>query len=777
MRNTLTRTLYRTLGVLLTAYCLLSITSRSQAALTISSATIDTTGKIVTVNVSGIGTGPLVPAAGLNGFTVESPGGVVWPVNNETAGTTTATINLLATIPTGTTVTLVYDAPGGNLADSAAAPSKLLSVTTAVTNSSTVSASAFTDTLNSAGGTGELSTHVPTVGTAANTQGWTWTNLGTSTLTLSGGRLSQIPANYQLPTSYQANTTACGPNALFSADIYVASGPGDQPLTFNVLTSGSGATAAYYGFTLRPNHVSDLNNFLSVGKISPVAGSGGITGGLVISSMAAPVVGSTYTVRMEIYRQNVHDIRNTLNALTSSPGTDTASGPAQTVINIYYGPQGAPTLIGTYFDRSVIISGTSPSRVFASNMVTTPGQFTIGSLTQANQNYYAVGNFSLAYSSPKASTVVAPVASYVSASDGTGGATSAVYSATQAIPSALDGVPPYTVALYRSSLINDPTNSGTSTLVATLPSTAASDTATDALASYGVNSYYRYRATDTLGATSDSSQVLQRRDTPLYYGCIGDSIHTGGGWFPLFQEIVGQAGNGRRSVNDQIDQNGAGLPANVSIYNAAVSGQTTGSYIPGTSLYNHIKLVWNNLADASPPFGLVGTACGAGKQPTVVGITLGANNAHDVSTTQAYTLTTPATYQSQLVAICTGLLTDVPSVKTIIIHAPIYSTPGAYGGIWSLDSPEREVQYATTLAAVAASVNSGRGTPAVFVGDTSGFSFFQNNPTLLGTPPSDGAHPQSGLGTSYMATMEATAVARILYPTVAPSSGMKRRTQ
>ena len=109
------------------------------ASLTITSASIAADGRSLTINVGGIGTGPLLPASGAVGFTVtNTTAGWTQKVMGATAGASTVTALLAYQVSSGDVVTLSY-APG-TLTDSAATantmpalgPVSVTSVSTAV---------------------------------------------------------------------------------------------------------------------------------------------------------------------------------------------------------------------------------------------------------------------------------------------------------------------------------------------------------------------------------------------------------------------------------------------------------------------------------------------------------------------------------------------------------------------------------------------------------------------------------------------------------------------
>ena len=108
------------------------------AAMSISSSTLATDGRTMTVNIAGIGTSPLVPASGLlTGFSVVTP---LWSGNvKAVAGSTAVTLTLPLAALSGDTVTVSYIP--GNLNDSAGTPNTMgVQLTQAVTNSSTQTA-------------------------------------------------------------------------------------------------------------------------------------------------------------------------------------------------------------------------------------------------------------------------------------------------------------------------------------------------------------------------------------------------------------------------------------------------------------------------------------------------------------------------------------------------------------------------------------------------------------------------------------------------------------
>jgi lysophospholipase L1-like esterase len=91
----------------------------ASASLTISAATLDSTGHVLTVTMSGV-SGSLSPATALTGFTVRSgtltSGGTAWYIASSTSSGSTVTLTLGAIVPSSTT--LVVDlSSGSNLTD------------------------------------------------------------------------------------------------------------------------------------------------------------------------------------------------------------------------------------------------------------------------------------------------------------------------------------------------------------------------------------------------------------------------------------------------------------------------------------------------------------------------------------------------------------------------------------------------------------------------------------------------------------------------------------
>ena len=129
-------------SLIFTLVLLLSLAGASLAAasLTITSATVAADGRSLTVNVSGIGTGPLLPATGATGFTVtDSTNGVAQKVVGTTEGASAVTATLSYQVNASDTVMISY-APG-TLTDSAGTPNTMPALgPISVTNSSTQTA-------------------------------------------------------------------------------------------------------------------------------------------------------------------------------------------------------------------------------------------------------------------------------------------------------------------------------------------------------------------------------------------------------------------------------------------------------------------------------------------------------------------------------------------------------------------------------------------------------------------------------------------------------------
>ena len=107
------------------------------ASLTITSASVAADGRSLTVNVGGIGTGPLLPASGAAGFTVtNTTTGWTQQVVGATAGASTVTAVLAYQVSSGDAVTLSYTP--GTLTDSAATANTMPALgPVSVTSSST----------------------------------------------------------------------------------------------------------------------------------------------------------------------------------------------------------------------------------------------------------------------------------------------------------------------------------------------------------------------------------------------------------------------------------------------------------------------------------------------------------------------------------------------------------------------------------------------------------------------------------------------------------------
>lgn len=112
---------WRFSGLVFVAFLLISFiwpqTASASASLTVSSASLATDGKTITVNIGGV-SGSLTPTTGLVGFTVKV-GSVVYPTSTPiTASGSTVTIVTSALIATSTTVTIDLSAsPTSNLTD------------------------------------------------------------------------------------------------------------------------------------------------------------------------------------------------------------------------------------------------------------------------------------------------------------------------------------------------------------------------------------------------------------------------------------------------------------------------------------------------------------------------------------------------------------------------------------------------------------------------------------------------------------------------------------
>jgi hypothetical protein len=161
--------------------------------------------------------------------------------------------------------------------------------------------------------------------------------------------------------------------------------------------------------------------------------------------------------------------------------------------------------------------------------------------------------------------------------------------------------------------------------------------------------FYKRRATDTIAATGDTNQVAaQIQDgtaTPVL-GFIGDS---------RWANVPSDASSSLKvpDVVAQILGDVLGLDKKVTFSNQAIGGTTSGDWLPAGTI----------LGPAVTAFNAIGV--------TDIPIDLGVNDAATLHNVPA------ATFGSNLSAICTYLLANVPTLQRIWLCYSTYCKPGA----------------------------------------------------------------------------------------------------
>ncbi len=235
--------------------------------------------------------------------------------------------------------------------------------------------------------------------------------------------------------------------------------------------------------------------------------------------------------------------------------------------------------------------------------------------------------------------------------------------------------------------------------------------------------FYKLRVTDSLSVTATTGQyaINTRADAlSLTLGFIGDSISI---YTPTELATTGGTINPSSALQNMLSIIAGSR--NVTLVNAAASGQTTANWLPATSQFINAKTAFTSMG------------------VTHVFIMLGANDSKDSLSIS------PTTYLSNMTSIVGNL---TASGFKVILNMPTYTLPGSFSNDFSEMSTARIQSYATQLLTL---ING----TSVYLGDTKAYQYFANHQNEL----VDGVHPKVQ-GVHSLARLWLQASASILLP-------------